>query len=266
MLLVGTSGWQYRDWRGRVYPKDVPAARWLEFYAERFETVEVNNTFYRLPSPSTFTNWAARVPDDFIIAVKGSRYLTHYKRLKEPEEPVERLLSHAAPLRTHLGPVLLQFPPDLRAEPQRLDDTLRAFAGRARVAVEPRHESWFCEDVRAVLHAHGATLCLADRGSRPVTPMWRTADWAYVRFHVGKARPRPCYGRRALTSWVDRLTDLWGNDCDGYAYFNNDTNGCAVRDAIVFGELLRRSGHCVSRTPQPSTLTSGGRLTPVALG
>ena len=100
----------------------------------------------------------------------------------------------------------------------------------------------------------------------PVTPMWRTADWAYVRFHVGNARPRPCYGRRALASWVERLTDLWGDDVDGYAYFNNDTNGCAVRDANVFAEFARRAGHSVSRTPPPATLGAGGRLTPAALG
>ena len=150
MLRIGTSGWQYRDWRGRFYPKSVPAARWLEHYAGRFATVEINNTFYRLPAPATFSAWKARVPADFEIAVKASRYLTHYKRLREPEEPVDRLMTHARELGEHLGPVLLQLPPDLSIELDRLDRTLRAFGGRVRIAVEPRHRSWFVSELRDV--------------------------------------------------------------------------------------------------------------------
>jgi uncharacterized protein YecE (DUF72 family) len=124
-----------------------------------------------------------------------------------------------------------------------LDDTLRAFSvysdSRAvRVAVEARHRSWFSDDVRSVLEAHGAAWCLADRGSRPVTPLWRTADWTYVRFHSGAAQPHPCYGERALTTWVKRLQELWGDALQGYAYFNNDTGGCAPRDAARFAALV----------------------------
>jgi uncharacterized protein YecE (DUF72 family) len=247
VLRIGTSGWQYRDWRGRFYPDDVPAKRWLEFYASRFGTVEVNNTFYRLPGRDTFADWAARVPDDFEFAIKASRYLTHYKRLREPEEPVDRLLRHAEPLGKRLAVVLLQLPPDLRVAPDDLDRTLRAFRDRVRVAVEPRHPSWWTDEVRAVLERHSAALCLADRGSRPITPLWRTADWTYLRFHSGRARPAPCYGIAALKSWVARLTDLFGPDLEGYVYFNNDTGGCAVRDAATFTRLAlhptdRRAG------------------------
>jgi uncharacterized protein YecE (DUF72 family) len=129
---------------------------------------------------------------------------------------------------------------------------LRAFGQRVRVAVEPRHASWFGDEVRSLLHDHDAALCLADRGSRPVTPLWRTATWTYVRFHMGTARPRPCYGRRALTTWSERLVDLWDGDAqrvDGYVYFNNDTAGCAVRDAIVFARLAIRAGIGVSKVP-----------------
>jgi uncharacterized protein YecE (DUF72 family) len=250
MLRVGTSGWQYRHWRARVYPTNVPTTRWLEHYAQRFATVEVNNTFYRLPPRSTFADWARRVPADFVVAVKASRYLTHYKRLQQPHEPVARLLAHAEGLATHLGPVLLQLPPDLHAEPERLDAALRSFAGRVRVAVEPRHRSWYCDDVRAVLEEHGAALCLTDRGSRPTTPLWRTADWTYLRFHEGAAHPRPCYGRKALGAWVARLRDLWGPAVDGYAYFNNDAEGCAIRDAVAFAALAASDGVEVSRVPQ----------------
>ncbi len=249
MLLVGTSGWQYRHWRGRFYPEGVPASRWLEHYAARFATVEVNNTFYRLPKPATFADWAQRVPDDFVVAMKASQFLTHYRRLRDPDEPVARLLEHAAPLGRHLGPVLLQLPPDLRAEPERLDATLRAFDGRVRVAVEPRHPSWFCDEVSAVLTVHRAALCLADRESRAVAPGWRTTDWSYIRFHSGRARPQPCYGSRALVRWVALVRDLWGEAPDGYAYFNNDAEGCAVRDAIVLAGIAERAGIETSRVP-----------------
>jgi uncharacterized protein YecE (DUF72 family) len=249
MLRVGTSGWQYRDWRGRFYPKSVPPARWLEHYAARFATVEINNTFYRLPAPATFAAWNARVPSDFAIAVKASRYLTHYKRLRDPEEPVARLMTHARALSAHLGPVLLQLPPDLPIELARLDRTLRAFGAGVRVAVEPRHPSWFVPEVRDLLGAHGSALCLADRGSHPITPLWRTADWAYVRMHAGSASPRPCYGARALSSWVTRIAELWPGGVDGYVYFNNDTLGCAVRDAAVFAGVAARAGIPVTRVP-----------------
>jgi uncharacterized protein YecE (DUF72 family) len=130
----------------------------------------------------------------------------------------------------------------MKAEPARLDATLRAFKGRARIAVEPRHRSWFNNDVESVLREHGAALCLADRGSRPVTPLWRTADWCYLRLHMGAARPAPCYGEHALASWSTRLRDLWGANVDGYVYFNNDTHGCAVRDADTFARIAARSG------------------------
>jgi uncharacterized protein YecE (DUF72 family) len=249
VLRVGTSGWQYRHWRGRFYPRAVPPARWLEHYAARFETVEVNNTFYRLPALETFTDWRARVPSGFAMAIKASRYLTHSLRLRDPQEPVDRLLRCAAPLGSVLEVVLLQLPPDMRADPVRLDEALQAFAGRVRVAVEPRHESWWCEEVRSVLADHGAALCLADRGSRPVTPLWHTASWCYVRLHFGRSHPPSCYGRHALRSWARRLRERYGSGADGYVYFNNDGNGCAPRDAVVFAGLAREAGCTVSRVP-----------------
>jgi uncharacterized protein YecE (DUF72 family) len=250
VLWIGTSGWQYSHWRHRFYA-GVPAKRWLEHYAARFATVEVNNTFYRLPPPETFKKWSERVPADFVIAVKASRYLTHYRRLVDPEEPVARLLEHAKPLGSHLGPVLLQLPPDLRAAPDRLVETLRAFRahGNPRVAFEARHESWFTDETRSILDEYDVALCLADRHARPVTALWRTASWTYLRFHQGTASPHPCYGRRTLEHWVERLVALWGTDVEGYVYFNNDGEGCALRDAIVFAELAARAGVLVERVP-----------------
>jgi uncharacterized protein YecE (DUF72 family) len=250
-LRVGTSGWQYAHWRGRFYPQRLASAHWLEHYAARFATVEVNNTFYRLPGPATFGDWSARVPDDFVFAIKASNYLTHYKRLLDPEEPVARLLEHAAPMGARLAVVLVQLPATLRVAPERLDATLRAFAGRVRVAVEPRHDSWFCDEVHSVLSEHGAALCLADRGSRIVTPEWRTADWTYVRFHAGRGVPPSAYGRGALEHWVARLRDIFGDDVDGYVYFNNDAYGAAVRDAVTFARAAARAGLPVTRVPEP---------------
>lgn len=247
-LLIGTSGWQYRSWRGRFYPETLAQARWLEHYAARFGTVEVNNAFYRLPEASTFGAWAARTPADFVVAVKASRYLTHVRRLQEPGEPVQRLMERAAHLGTKLGPVLLQLPPTLAAEPARLDAALAAFPAGVRVAVELRHDSWFTAEVRAILETRGAALCLAD-GPRRKTPVWRTADWGYVRFHEGRASPPPCYGRRALATWAERLAGLWAPGEQVFAYFNNDPEGCAVRDAARFAKAATRAGLEPTRVP-----------------
>ncbi|MEU2391719.1 DUF72 domain-containing protein [Streptomyces sp. NPDC007369] len=237
-VLVGTSGWQYRDWSGVLYPADRPQRLWLEEYAVHFGTVESNNAFYRLPAPHTFAAWRERTPDGFVFAVKASRFLTHIKRLREPAEPVRRLMAHAEALGDRLGPVLLQLPPTLRADPQALDACLACFPPGTRVAVEPRHDSWWNPDVRDVLTARGAALCWADRGSRPVTPLWRTADWGYLRFHEGRAQPWPRYGRTALRAWAGRIADAWPREADVFAYFNNDPGGAAVRDAEAFRRLL----------------------------
>ncbi|WP_053633609.1 MULTISPECIES: DUF72 domain-containing protein [unclassified Streptomyces] len=237
-VYVGTSGWQYRDWSGVLYPPDRPQRLWLEEYTGHFRTVESNAAFYRLPSPETFAQWRARTPPGFVMAVKASRFLTHVKRLREPAEPVHRLMAHAASLGDRLGPVLLQLPPTLRADPAALDACLACFPAGTRVAVEPRHESWWTEAVRSVLTDRGAALCWADRGSRPVTPLWRTADWGYVRFHEGRARPAPRYGRTALRTWAARIADTWPSGADVFAYFNNDPGGAAVADARAFVRLV----------------------------
>ena len=248
MILVGTSGWQYRDWRGRLYPDKMPQRQWLEHYAEAFATVEVNNAFYRLPERATFESWRARTPDDFEVAVKVSRYLTHIKRLREPQEPVARFLDRASGLGDRLGPVLLQLPPTLKADAGVLAETLRQFPPDVRVAVEPRHTSWWTEEIRKILNRYGAALCWADRRGRPVTPLWRTGDFGYLRLHQGRANPAPGYGRAALTSWVRRLADAFG-DAPAYVYFNNDPGGAAVRDASAFARIAGRHGLDPTRTP-----------------
>jgi uncharacterized protein YecE (DUF72 family) len=249
-IRIGTSGWQYRDWRGPVYPLGLGQGRWLEHYALLFDTVESNNAFYRLPERRTFEAWAARTPDDFAMAVKASRYLTHIKRLREPEEAVDRLVERASGLGPKLGPVLLQLPPRFRADAERLDRTLARFPDGWRLAVEVRDPSWEHDEVRAVLAARGAALCLADRRG-PLRPLWRTTPWTYLRFHEGTATPRPCYGSRALDGWARRLVDGWGADAEAWVYFNNDPRGCAPANALAFANACRRAGMAVGRAGVP---------------
>ncbi len=249
MLYVGTSGWQYRDWRGVLYPEGLAMRGWLDHYVGAFATVEVNNTFYRLPPTETFTSWAGALPADFVMALKVSRYLTHIKRLSDPAEPVARFLERSAPLGRQLGPVLLQLPPNLAADLPRLVDTLDRFPPSCRVAVEFRHPSWFDDEVAALLAERNAALCLTDRGSRVTGPLWRTADWGYVRLHEGRAHPHPCYGDAALAHWVKRLGELWPADEDVFVYFNNDPRGCAVRNAVRFAHLAERQGLHPTRVP-----------------
>jgi len=266
-VLVGTSGWQYRDWREVLYPPGLGQRRWLEYYASQYATVENNGAFYRLPAQQTFAGWRARTPEDFVMAVKASRYLTHVLRLRDSAGPVGRLLTAAAGLGHRLGPVLLQLPPNFAADPGALDDCLSEFArfrlpgesisstaaaGRVRVAVEFRHDSWWTEETRELLARHHAALCWADRLGRAASPLWRTADWGYLRLHQGAAQPRPRYGGRALSSWVQRIAGTWADDADVFVFFNNDPGGAAVYDAASFASFARQAGRQVSRTAVPN--------------
>lgn len=244
-LLVGTSGWQYRDWRGVLYPPGCPMREWLHEYSMQFATVENNNSFYRLPEQSTFRQWRDRTPDGFCMAVKASRFLTHIRRLRDPAEPVARLVDRSAGLGERLGPVLLQLPPNLKADPDLLAGCLDEFPAGVRVAVEPRHRSWWNDEVRALLAERNAALCWADRDSRPVTPLWPTADWGYVRFHAGRATPSPRYGPTALRSWLDRILDAWPDSAEVFVYFNNDPGGAAVHDARALIRRAQRAGRTV---------------------
>jgi uncharacterized protein YecE (DUF72 family) len=233
-IRVGTSGWQYDDWREVFYPAEVPTREWLSYYVTNFDTVEVNATFYRLPTQNVVRQWAQTVPDGFVMTVKASRYLTHIKRLKEPQEPVARLLDRTEPLRENgsHGPVLLQLPPAFPAAPDRLEATLAAFAGRLPIAVEPRDRSWFCKDVENLLSSYGAALVWADREGRSVGPLWTTAEWRYLRLHHGRHGWR--YDQRDLRRWAHRMTEVDA----GFIYTNNDPGGAAVDDARRLRDLV----------------------------
>jgi uncharacterized protein YecE (DUF72 family) len=242
---VGTSGWHYADWRGRFYPTGTRTGDWLAHYAERFPTVELNNSFYRLPTASAFDRWGGVVPDGFVFAVKASRYITHIKRLDEPAPAVTLLWDRARHLGPHLGPLLFQLPPTLQADPERLAALLRALPRGARAALEFRHASWMRDEVFELLDEHGAALVWADGpGARLRWPV--TGGWAYLRFHRGR-REEPGYAREKLRRWADRIAGLPASVV--YAFFNNDERGAAVEDARSLSALVSERGVAVPTAP-----------------
>ena len=254
MLWIGTSGWQYAHWKQTFYPAQVAQKEWLAWYAERFRTVELNNSFYHLPQAATFASWRRRTPPDFVFAVKASRFLTHVKRLKDPEEPIARFMQRAGELGEKLGPVLIQLPPQMHSDVDRLSRTLSLFPAGVRVAVEFRHPSWFTDGTRNVLERAGAALCWAD-SPRRLTPTWKTTEWGFIRFHHGLGDPQPCYPREVLREWSARLAGTWTPDQDVFAFFNNDPRACALRDAVVFAELAQSDGMKPTRVAAPAAVT-----------
>jgi uncharacterized protein YecE (DUF72 family) len=255
-VLIGTSGWQYAHWTRVFYPAGLPKRLWLEHHAALLQTVEVNNAFYRLPERRVFEQWAARTPPDYVITVKASRFLSHIKRLKDPQEPVQRLMDRVAGLGDKLGAVLLQLPPTLAVDLARLDETLEHFPAGTRVAVEPRHDSWWTVDVEAVLRDRGAALVWADRGSRPIAPLWRTTNWGYLRLHAGGGEPSIWpYDEGVLAGWADRIAATYDDGEVVYVYTNNDPEAAALRDAVTLGRLLRERGRTVGRLPTMEQVT-----------
>ncbi len=246
---IGTSGWVYQDWRGLFYPKGLRQKDELAYYAERFATVEINSTFYRLPKAETMETWADSVPDDFVFAPKVSQFLSHRKRLKEPQEPVERFMDRVGHLRSKLGPALLQLPGNFKRNDERLREALTEFGGRARVAVEFRDESWYTDEVFDLLRKHDAALCLADREEEWVTPVEATADWAYMRFHWGQDEIPSGYREHTLRRRAEELAGLLKQGADVFVYFNNDPGACAIRDAITFAGFIREAGLEPTRVP-----------------
>jgi uncharacterized protein YecE (DUF72 family) len=240
-LRVGCSGWNYAHWRhGVFYPERCPPARWLRYYAQFFDTVELNNTFYRLPRTTAVVHWAAESPPGFVFAVKVSRYVTHVKRLADTEQHLPLLLERIEPLlhSPKLGPLLWQLPPTFRRDDERLAAALSAFPSSLRHAVEFRHESWFAPDVMALLREHNVALVIADR---PEIASFQTheltADFTFVRFHHGSRGLRGNYSERELDDWAERI-GAWRLRGDVFAYFNNDWEGFAIRNALGLKKRL----------------------------
>lgn len=233
---VGCSGWQYRHWRGDFYPAGLPAARWLDHYAARFDTVEVNNSFYRLPEAATFASWRRRAPHGFLYAVKASRFLAHMKKLKDPEGPLALFFSRAKWLGSALGPVLYQLPPRWPLNIDRLATFLRALPRRRRQAIEFREPTWYDPRVFALLERHNVTVCLHDmEGS--ASGRIAVGPFVYVRFH-GPSRYAGSYRDDTLDDWAAWLARQTRDGKAVFAYFNNDTGGHAPRDAVRLRSML----------------------------
>jgi uncharacterized protein YecE (DUF72 family) len=230
-VLVGCSGWNYPHWRERVYPKGMPQSAWLEHYATLFDTVEVNNTFYRLPSRSAVGGWVDRTPSDFVFTVKASRYLTHIKRLNDLEGGVARFYDSIEPLveSGKLGPVLWQLPGNFHRNDERLASALERLPP-GRHCFEFRHASWFVPEVYGLLRVRGAALVIGDDPKRPFQTHELTAGWTFVRFHRGRRGRNGNYSRSELEEWKRRIA-AWRSEVDVYAYFNNDWEGYAVENA-----------------------------------
>ena len=236
-LWIGTSGWVYKHWIGVLYPPKLPAGRYLPLYAAEFPTVEINRSYYRLPERAHFEAWREQSPPGFLFAVKASRFLTHMKKLKEPEQPLERLMTAAQGLEEKLGPVLFQFPRQWRVNLERLDHFLGAlhpYAG-TRFAFEFRHASWLVPEVYARLERAGCALCLPVGWGIPLD-VQVTALWTYVRMHGGEAAN--AFSDEELAAWAARIDGFLARGQDVYVYFNNDPFGDAIRDAARLRALL----------------------------
>ena len=229
---IGCSGWNYKSWRETFYPKGVPQKRWLEHYAEHFDTVEVNNTFYRLPKRDAVANWVERTPDDFVFTIKASRYLTHIKRLTNMREGVARFMERIEPLyvTSKMGPMLWQLPANFRRDDERLADALSALPA-GRHCFEFRDESWFVPEVYELLRSHGVALVIGDHPDRPFQTHEMTADWTFVRMHYGHRGRRGNYSASELETWRRRIA-TWRGRVEVFVYFNNDWEEFAIRNAL----------------------------------
>jgi uncharacterized protein YecE (DUF72 family) len=238
---IGCSGWNYKDWRELVYPKGVPARLWLEYYAKLFETVEVNNTFYRLPTRSAVEGWVEQTPRDFIFTVKASRYLTHMKRLTDLASGVGRFYERIEPLveSGKLGPVLWQLPGNFRRDDERLAAALDRLPP-GRHCFEFRHESWFTDDVYRLLRAKNVALVIGDHPERPFQTHELTASFTFVRFHYGSRGRGGNYSEREIATWAKRIA-AWRSSVEVFAYFNNDWKGYAVANALALKRRLSDS-------------------------
>jgi uncharacterized protein YecE (DUF72 family) len=238
-IRIGTSGWSYGHWLGSFYPKEIRSEGLLAAYADRFETVEINRTFYSLPGTEAVGRWHARSPPGFQFAVKASRYLTHRKRLKAPEEPIERLLGRIEPLKEKLGPVLFQLPPRWRANPERLERLLEELPGNHRYAFEFRDPSWHDDRILALLSNHGAAFCIFDLAGKP-SPVEVTAPLVYIRLHGPGAAYQGSYHGRTLSGWARRILDWSKEGRDVYCFFDNDEKAYAPHDALRLKAMVER--------------------------
>lgn len=239
MIRVGTSGWNYDHWKGSFYPTELKQKDWLDYYAEKLRTVEINNSFYNLPSGKTFRKWAETVPSDFLFSVKASRYITHMKKLKDPREPLERFMAGAGALGDRMGPVLFQLPPRWNVNPDRLEAFLDRLPGNIMATFEFRDRSWWDDRIYGILKERNAAFCIFDLAGEQ-SPKEVTADFVYMRLHGPGDAYEGLYEKETLAGWAGAAYAWAASGKDVYIYFDNDQNGYAAMNAMQLREMMEK--------------------------
>jgi len=237
---VGTSGWSYQHWRGVFYPEDLPRGHELEHYTTVFDTVELNSSFYHMPKPQTVAGWHDRTPQGFLFAVKGSRFISHRRKLADCAEPVGRLMEVLGPMQEKTGPILWQLPAGFHCNVSQLGDFLDLRPADQRWAWEFRHESWFCDEVYALLGEHNCALVWADTPRYPLETVV-TADFLYARLHGHEELYASNYSDEQLGWWAQQLTEAAGEDRDIFVYFDNDAEGYAPQNALNLRQMMQET-------------------------
>lgn len=236
---IGCSGWHYDHWRVLYYPEGLAKPKWLQFYATQFTTVELNNSFYHLPSEKAFTAWRESSPDNFVFAVKVSRFITHIKRLRNLGSAVENFLSRACFLENKLGPLLYQLPPNMKRNDEVLENFLSSLPQKYQHVFEFRHESWIEDSVFRILQQYNTGLCVFDMPGF-TCPLVATSDFAYIRFHGSEGLYSSCYSDEELSQWASKIAQLGKEVKAVYIYFNNDAEAFAVRNALTLAEFINK--------------------------
>jgi uncharacterized protein YecE (DUF72 family) len=237
-IYIGTSGWNYNHWVNEFYPGDLPKKNWLQFYIEKgFKTVELNNSFYHLPSSSTFDKWRKSVPKDFIFAVKASRYITHMKKLKDPDKPVKRFLESSRDLKKKLGPVLFQFPPAWKFNSERFKKFIKKLPSKYKYTFEFRNDTWWNDEVLNLLKKYNSAFCIYELNGT-ITPKEITADFIYIRLHGPHGKYQGNYSEKVLSNWADFINRWNKKGKEIYCYFDNDQKGYAAKNALELKKII----------------------------
>lgn len=235
-IHIGTSGWHYPHWKKKFYPEALPESEWLVHYADHFQTVEINNSFYRLPEAHTLQEWYNAVPPDFLFAIKAGRYITHMKKLHDPEASTQALFERIRVLGKKLGPMLFQLPPRWQRNPDRLERFLQALPSGMQYAFEFRDPSWFHESIAGLLRHCNAAFCIYDLNGRQ-SPCTLTADFVYVRLHGPGDAYQGCYGKEGLSKWHDKISGWAKDGLEVHCFFDNDDSGYAIQDAQILQSM-----------------------------
>jgi uncharacterized protein YecE (DUF72 family) len=237
-IHIGTSGWHYRHWIGTFYPSATKSTEQFGLYQDKFDTVEINNSFYKLPSPETFKAWRKDSPDNFLFVVKASRFITHMKKLTDPRASTQKFFQNVKYLREKLGPILFQLPPSWKKNTTRLEEFLSALPKKFRYVFEFRNTTWYDEEIYALLRANNCAFCIYELAGHN-SPMQVTADFVYVRLHGPGGKYQGSYSNKQLRDWAEQCIDWQKDGHDVFVYFDNDERGYAAFNALTLKEIVK---------------------------